>query len=70
MNGNTPWYKSKGVLGGLSAIASGLFAAYMAYITHDMNGVLAGMTAAFGGTMAVVGRVQATTVIASTPPVK
>ena len=63
MNGTTPWYKSKGILGGISAIASGGYAAYMGYVAHDTTAVMAGMTAAFGGLMAVIGRAQATTTI-------
>jgi hypothetical protein len=63
MENSTPWYKSKGVVGGIGAVGAGAFTAYNAWLGHDMNGVMTGMTAAFGGLMAVIGRMQATTTI-------
>lgn len=63
MNSTTPWYKSKGILGSTGAIISGGWAAYLAYVNHDMNGVMLGLTAAFGGLTGLIGRAQATTTI-------
>lgn len=67
MNGYKSWIASQTVWGGIAAIGAGLGAAFVAWQGKDMNGVAAGLMAAFGGVQAIVGRIKADTTIGSAP---
>jgi hypothetical protein len=55
-----PFFASQTFWGGIAAIGAGIGSAYMAYKVGNMEGVMAGMTAAGGGLAAVIGRFKAT----------
>jgi hypothetical protein len=67
MNGTKSWIASQAVWGGIAAIGAGLAGAYVAYKSGDMQGVSAGLLAAFGGVQAIIGRIKADTVIGAKP---
>lgn len=56
---NKPWYASQTVWSSLGAVGAGLGAAYHGYTTNDTVTMSAGLTAAFAGIGAVVGRFKA-----------
>jgi hypothetical protein len=57
------WYASQTFWGGLAAIGAGLGGAYAAYKAGNMEAMVASLTAAGGGLMAVIGRFKATAVL-------
>ncbi len=57
------WYTSQAVWGGLAAIGAGLGGAYWGWVNKDPASMSAGLSAAFGGLMAVIGRLKATEMI-------
>ena len=61
------WIASQSIWGGIAAIGAGLGGAFIAWQAGDMNGVGAGLLAAFGGVQAIVGRVKADAVIGKAP---
>lgn len=58
-----PWYQSRGVIGGLVAVAAGVAAAFKVNIAGEMQALLVeaiiGAVAAVGGIVAVIGRIKA-----------
>lgn len=57
------WYTSQAVWGGVAAVGAGLGGAYWGWMNKDPTAISAGLSAAFGGVMAVVGRFKATDVL-------
>lgn len=60
---NKPWYASSTIWGGIMAIGSGLGGAYYGYTQKDPLMISAGLTSAYGGLQAIIGRFKATTPI-------
>jgi hypothetical protein len=60
---NKPWYASLGIWSGIGSIGAGFGTAYYGYTQKDPNMVAGGLTAAFSGVGAVVGRFKANSVI-------
>ena len=58
-----PWYVSQTIWGGVAAVLAGAGSLFYAAQAHDIPGVVAAMTAGWGGVTAIVGRLKATTVI-------
>ena len=72
MNGSSNWYESRGVWGGILAIAAPLIGVLLhkSISSADITAVsdaLAAIGGAVGGLIAVYGRVNATTTIGTKP---
>ena len=61
------WIASQTIWGGIATIGAGLGAAFLAWQAGSMEGVGAGLIAAFGGVQAIIGRVKADSTIGKAP---
>lgn len=66
MDGTTAWYASQTFWGSVIAMVAGAGAAYDGLVKGDQTQTSAGLTAAFGGLFAVIGRFKATKPLGTT----